>query len=121
MLRLKKFLYSFRYAFRGIIRTVVSEQNMRFHITAAVVVIATGFYSHITATEWCMVILCIGLVICAEAFNTAIESLTDLIKPEHHPVAGKIKDAAAGAVLIAAIAATITGILIFWKYFHQLL
>lgn len=67
----------------------------------------------ISITEWCFVTLCITLVIMAEAFNTAIENLTDLVSPDFHPLAGKTKDLAAGAVLIFSIGAVIVGLLIF--------
>ncbi len=63
-----------------------------------------------------MIIFAIGLVISAEMINTAIETLTDLISPEHHDKAGRAKDIAAGAVLIAAISAAIIGIIIFLPY-----
>lgn len=90
---------------------------MRVHLFAAIVVIAVGFYFNISATEWCIVVICIGMVMSAEIFNSALELLTDLVKPEQHPIAGKVKDAAAGAVLLTALAAAVAGILVFWKYF----
>ena len=71
----------------------------------------------ITRTEWIMVVMCIGTVIAAELFNTAIEKLVDLVSPERHPVAGRVKDIAAGAVLICAVAAAIIGLIIFIPYF----
>lgn len=114
---LKKFLSSFRYAFRGVWNILFSERNMRVHLFAAFVVIAFGIYFNISLTEWCIVALCIGMVMAAEVFNSALEALTDLVKPEQHPVAGKVKDAAAGAVLLTAFAAAVAGILVFWKYF----
>jgi len=110
------FLKSFYYAFRGIMSVIASERNMRIHLLAAVSVISLGFYFHISTTEWCLAVICIGMVMAAEVFNSAIESLTDLVKPEHHPMAGKIKDAAAGAVLLVSIAAGVVGMAIFWKY-----
>lgn len=60
-----------------------------------------------------MVVLCIALVISLEALNTAIEHLTDLVSPDYHPLAGKAKDVAAAAVLIAAMGAAVAGGLIF--------
>ncbi len=111
-----KFLKSFCFAGRGILSVIALERNMRIHALAAVIVIALGFYFSITATEWCLAVICIGMVMAAEAFNSAIEWLTDLVKPEQHPQAGKIKDAAAGAVLLASVAAAAVGVVIFWKY-----
>ena len=69
-----------------------------------------------TRTEWTVVILCFGVVIAAELFNTAIERLVDLVSPERHPVAGQVKDIAAGAVLVCAVAAAIIGLIIFIPY-----
>jgi len=114
---LKNFLNSFHYAFRGIWSILLSERNMRVHLFAAIVAMAFGVYFNITTTEWCIVVLCIGMVMASEVFNSALEALTDLVKPEQHPVAGKVKDTGAGAVLLSALAAAVTGILVFWKYF----
>ena len=114
---IKKLFQSFLFAGRGILSLMVNERNMRIHLLATVTVVAFGMYFNITKTEWCLVALCIGMVMAAEAFNTSIELLTDLVKPEFHPIAGKIKDAAGGAVLLAAITAAIAGLLIFGKYF----
>ena len=63
--------------------------------------------------EWIAVSLSIGIVLGAEGFNTALESLADAVHPEQHPLVGRAKDAAAGAVLLAAIAAIVVGILVF--------
>ncbi len=84
---------------------------------AAMAVIIAGIVLGITRTEWIMVVMCIGTVIAAELFNTAIEKLVDLVSPERHPVAGRVKDIAAGAVLICAVAAAIIGLIIFIPYF----
>lgn len=67
--------------------------------------------------EWCLLAGCIGLVFTAEIFNTAIETLTNLVSPEWHNLAGKTKDLAAGAVLAASITAAIVGSIVFLPYF----
>ena len=118
---LKKLIRSFGFASKGIIAAIISGQNMRIQLLAAIAVIAAGVYFHISVSEWCLVTLCIGMVWMAEAFNTAIEILTNHIQPQFHPEAGKVKDVAAGAVLIISIAAAIVGVLVFWKYLFQLL
>jgi diacylglycerol kinase (ATP) len=87
--------------------------HLRFHAFATVVVIGLGFYFDITRTEWALVALAVGTVWTAELMNTAVEALTDLVSPEYHPLAGKAKDVAAGAVLLAALAALVVGALIF--------
>lgn len=113
---LKKQIRSFRYAWQGIKCCVGKEQNLSFHLIAAATVIIAGFYFGITQTEWLMIILCIGMVIAAELFNTAIEKLVDRVSPERNPIAGQVKDIAAGAVLICAAAAAIIGLIIFIPY-----
>ncbi|MBR2456835.1 MAG: diacylglycerol kinase family protein [Bacteroidaceae bacterium] len=116
MNELKKRIKSFGYAFKGIASLLKKEHNAWIHCLAIVVVTSLGFYFHITPTEWCIVLLCFGMVLAAEGFNTAIERLVDLVSPERHPVAGDVKDVAAGAVLICAIAAAIIGCIIFLPY-----
>lgn len=113
---IKKRIKSFGYAFQGIGNFIRKEPNAWIHCTAVVVVTSLGLYYGISTTEWCIVILCFGLVLMAEAFNTAIERLVDLVSPDFHPLAGTIKDVAAGAVLLGAIAAAIVGCIIFIPY-----
>lgn len=108
-----KRLLSFRYAFQGIADLLRSQPNARIHLVATVVVVGAGFYWHISQTEWLFIILCVALVTALEAINTALEYLTDLVSPGTHPLAGKAKDVAAAAVLIAAIGAVLIGIIIF--------
>ena len=114
------FFKSFVYAWKGI-RIAFGQRNMRVHALCAALAIAGGFLFRISTTEWCIVLLCIGLVMSLETLNTAIEYLVDLISPNYHEKAGKIKDLAAGAVLIAAIVSLVAGLLIFGKYILALL
>jgi len=113
---LKARLNSFRYAFKGIADLFRNTPNAQIHLFAACCAVMAGFYFGISRIEWCIIILCIALVFAAEAANTAIEYLTDLVSPEYHQLAGKTKDAAAAAVLLAAIGAAIVGIIIFAPY-----
>lgn len=110
---LKKQINSFRFAFQGIADLLRTQANSRFHLLAAVAVIAAGFWLHVSAGEWLALIICITLVISLEALNTALEYLTDLVSPDYHPLAGKAKDAAAGAVLLAAFGSLAVGLLVF--------
>lgn len=119
MNELKKRLKSFVYAFKGIGSFLKKEHNAWIHCTAILVVTFAGCYFSITPTEWCIVLLCFAMVLAAEAFNTAIERLVDLVSPTFHPIAGDVKDVAAGAVLICAIAAAIIGAIIFVPYFFN--
>ena len=110
---LKKRLKSFKYAFQGVIELVRSQPNMWIHLLAAVAVVIAGFILSVTQIEWVLLVLCISLVLTAEAFNTALEYLTDLVSPDYHPLAGKVKDVAAAGVLIISIGAAIIGLIIF--------
>jgi len=104
---------SFKFAFTGIITAVKTQANIRIHLIAAILVSAMGFHFRISYEEWVLIILSIGFVVSAELFNSAIEFLTDLVSPEKNVLAGKVKDIAAGAVLISAISAAIVGLIIF--------
>ncbi len=111
---------SFGYAFKGI-KMALSQRNLKIHVACAFIVIALGFFFQITTIEWCMIDLCIGFVIALEIINTAIEYVVDLVSPQFNELAGKIKDIAAGAVLVVSISALLCGILIFGKYIVALL
>ena len=110
---MKKRIRSFGYAGRGIKVDFGSEANMKIHIGIAILVVICGFIFSISITEWIECLLCIGLVFGMEMMNTAIENVVDLASPKLHPLAGKAKDIAAGAVLICAIISVIIGLLIF--------
>ncbi len=109
----KKRLRSFKYAWQGIRFTAETQHNFWIHLAIAFLVIIAGFVFRISLIEWCLTIFAIGLILAAETFNSAIEQLTDLVQPERDSRAGRIKDVAAGAVLLAAIAAALVGLLIF--------
>ena len=110
---MKKRLHSFRYAFQGLADLFRSQPNARIHAVASAVAVCLGLFLQISRLEWAVVVLSIALVISLEALNTAIEHLTDLVSPDYHPLAGKAKDVAAAAVLIAAMGAAVVGGLIF--------
>ncbi len=112
---------SFTHAGRGIWLVIKTTHNAWVDIAILLVVIALGFYFRITQADWMLIVFAAGLVLAAEAFNTAIEIDIDLTSPEYHPFARDTKDVAAGAVLIAAIAAAIIGLLIFGPYLLALL
>lgn len=116
---LKALLKSFIYAFKGILKVMQYERNMWIHIVIAASVIILGLIVQITRLEWILIICCIGFVLVLEILNTAIENLTDLIAPDQNERAAKIKDVAAGAVLIAAITALIIGLFVFVPYIFK--
>lgn len=109
----QKRVASFSYAINGIIQFFKTQHNAWIHSVAAAVAVAAGFTLKINTIEWCAILFCIAFVFVAEMFNTAIEWLTDKVSPEQNPLAGKVKDVAAGAVLIAAIFSVIVGLIIF--------
>ena len=113
-------MLSFKYAFNGIFLMLKNEHNAWIHAFAAVFAVSAGFYFGITKQEWIAVVLTIAMVFAAEAFNSAIEVLVDKISPGYDETAGKIKDLAAGAVLITAIAAAITGLIVFVPHLIKL-
>jgi diacylglycerol kinase (ATP) len=110
---IRRRLRSFRFAFKGIAFAFRTQHNLWIHLVAGVVAVGTGILLHISRTEWLFIVFAIGFVITSELFNTAIEHFVDLASPEWNEKAGRIKDVAAGAVLIAAITALVTGLVIF--------
>jgi diacylglycerol kinase len=110
---LQKRVASFRFALNGLADLFGSQPNARIHLVAAAVAVAAGVYFEIGRTEWIAVTFCVVLVLSLEAVNTAIEYLTDLVSPAVHPLAGKAKDVAAAAVLLAAMGAVVVGGIIF--------
>jgi diacylglycerol kinase (ATP) len=110
---MRKFIRGFGYAFNGIWHATATQLNFKVHLVAAVLAVFGGCTLHISPDEWLWIILCIGLVLAAELFNTAIEFLTDLVSPEYNKKAGLVKDMSAGAVLVIAICALVIGLIIF--------
>lgn len=104
---------SFAYAMEGIVHTVKTQRNMQIHLVAALFVMAAAWWLEIDRTEVIWVLIAITLVLAMELVNTAIEAVVDLVTPDWHAKAKVAKDAAAGAVLIAAILSVAIGIAVF--------
>jgi diacylglycerol kinase (ATP) len=104
---------SFGYAFRGVWAALRTEIHLRFHALATVVVLGLGFYFRLSRLEWALVALAVSLVWSLELVNTAVEAVVNLVSPDYHPLAGRAKDVAAGAVLVGALAALAVGLLVF--------
>jgi diacylglycerol kinase len=113
MMDIQKRIKSFGYAFNGIRLLFSSQANARIHLAVALAVVIAGFLCRISPAEWLTIILCISAVVGMEAMNTAVEWLTDLVSPEYHPLAGKVKDVAAAAVLLTVAGAVAAGLTIF--------
>ena len=106
-------ILSFGFAIQGLITFFKTQHNAWIHLLATIVVIVAGFVLKVNHSEWCWLIISIAMVFMAEMFNTAIEFLTDLVSPQFHPLAKKVKDVAAGAVLIVSIGAVAIGLIVF--------
>jgi len=110
---MKKLIRSFGYAFNGLSYGAKTQLNFRIHLVASILAISLGYALHISVNEWQWIMLCIAIVLMAELFNTALEALVDLVSPDYNKIAGHVKDISAGAVVIAALFALITGAIIF--------
>jgi undecaprenol kinase/diacylglycerol kinase (ATP) len=111
-----KRIFAFKNAFAGLFVFIKQGEHAKLHLIAAILVVFLGWFLSISRTDWILSFLCIALVLCMEAFNSALEYLVDLASPNFHPLAKKSKDIAAAAVLIAAIFALIIGLIIFLPY-----
>ncbi len=110
---ISKRLASFKYAFSGLGSLIRHEHNARVHLLVALLVIAMGFVLGISPVEWMILVITITIVFIAEILNSAIESLADHVSPEYSELIKRVKDYCAAAVLIAAIASVIVGLIIF--------
>jgi diacylglycerol kinase len=118
---MRPFLHSLRYAFAGIAYVLRTQRNARVHAVVAGAVIAAGIACRLSATEWAVIALTIGVVFSAEMTNTVAELAVDLLTQRYQPMAKVAKDAGAGAVLLAALAAIGVGIAIFGPRLWRLL
>jgi diacylglycerol kinase (ATP) len=103
---------SFRHALRGVRETLTTQHNARIHLVMTAAVCGLGWALGVSRLEWCALILAGVAVWVAELLNTALEGLADAVSPEPHPRVGRAKDAAAGAVLLAAAGASLVGLLV---------
>ena len=98
---------------RGFVHAVRAERNMKIHLALGSMVIAGGCFFQISKVEWMLVIMVIAMVIMAEIINTALEELVDIVSPQFSDKAASAKNLGAAAVLVAACASVVVGILIF--------
>jgi len=113
---IKEFITSrvtaFGHAFRGWAYVLQTQHNAWIHSLVATLVIAVGLWLGLPARDWAVLVLAIAMVFTAEFINTSIEAVVDLASPVHHPLAKVGKDVGAAAVLVAALAAALIGLLI---------
>ena len=112
----RRFINSFRFAFRGFLSMMKAEQNFRLHVLAALVVVFFATYFQISIWQWCLIVLMITAVFVLEIMNTIFERLVDMFKPRLHEYVGEIKDMMSATVLVTAMASVIIAVLIFLPY-----
>lgn len=117
----KSTISSFIYAIEGIITVVKTERNMKIHLFMTSLVLSAAFMLNVTVEHLTTLLLCIGWVLMAEMFNTSLEVFCDSLSTEQNPKIKKVKDVAAGAVLISATFAAIIGVLLFYPYIQSYL
>lgn len=104
---------SFRCAFRGLSELFKTQNNARIHGLVAILVLIAGVYLRVSPVEWAVLFLAMALVLATEAMNTAMEILSDRITSQHDPAIGRVKDMAAGAVVISVFGAVASGLFVF--------
>jgi len=120
MISIKRLFKSFRYAIKGMMKTLREEQNLHIQSIAAIIVVVLGAYFNLTRIEWIALILVIGLVIIMEVVNSAIERVTDMLKPRLNTYVKEIKDIMAAAVMLASIIAVLVGLIVFMPYISNM-
>ncbi len=107
------FRKSFLFAIQGFRTAVTTERNIKVMLAAGALAVAAGLVVGLDPLSWAVVLLCCAVVIMAELFNTAIETVVDLVSPEFHPLAGRAKDIAAAAVWFLSAVVAVVGLIVF--------
>jgi len=108
----KSRIASFGHAFHGWGYVIRYEKNARIHAAATILVVIMSTWLVIPSRDWAVLIMAIAMVWAAEILNTSIEAVVDLASPVHHPLAKVGKDVGTAAVLIAACASVLIGLII---------
>ena len=111
------FISSFNHAVEGLIATIRTERNMKFHYFAAIAVIGGSLFMGLTRMEFMLLLFAVSFVLVSELMNTAIERTVDLVTQSYNPLAKLAKDIAAGAVLLSAVNAAVIAYLLFFDRF----
>jgi diacylglycerol kinase len=117
----RSWVRKFRDAFRGAAVGIRGQKSFVVHLLAAAAVIAGGFLLRVSLVEWLVLLLCITLVLGAEMFNSALESMAKAVSRDFHPDLGDALDIGSGAVLVAALGASIVGAILFVHRVGELL
>lgn len=110
-----RFWRSFNHAFEGIMYAARTQPNMRAHLVIALLVLLAASLLHLERDYVVDLVIIIAMVLALELLNTAMEAIVDLLTVNNHPLAKTAKDAAAGAVLVASLAAVVVGYLVFYQ------
>lgn len=120
MIKFKRLLKSFRYAFKGLFKVLREEQNLKVQFIAAFFVIIMATYFRVKTMEWAILLVVIAQVVMMEIINSAVERVSDVIKPRISNYVKEIKDIMAAAVMFASIIAVVVGVIIFYPYVRGL-
>ena len=115
----KSLAWKFACASRGLKWVFSSQKNIKIHLIAAVAVLSAAVWVNMETRDLVLLVAAIALVFVSETINSAVEKTVDLACPHHHPVAAMAKDAAAGAVLLAAFFSVMIGLLVFFPYVEK--
>mgnify|MGYP002852317431 CR=1 FL=1 len=116
-----RFIKSFGYSIEGLKYAYRYEQSMLIHVIATICVLAVNIFFHVTAFEWLVTLICIGMVLAAELFNSAIEAVVDMVTLDIHPLAKIAKDCASAGTFVLAMIAAVIGFVIYIPYVIELL
>ena len=107
------FKKSFFFALQGFRVAIETERNIKVMLGVGVAAVIAGIILQLDLVSWAIIAACCGMVISAELFNTAIETIVDLVSPEFHPLAGRAKDVSAAAVYVLSLTAAVVGMLVY--------
>jgi diacylglycerol kinase len=116
MIKLKRLIKSFKYATRGFIKTFKEEQNLRVQLIIGLMALILAWILGIERLEWAILIFVIGLVVLMEIANSAVERISDVLKPRINSYVKEIKDITAAGVMVASMLAIVIGLIIFLPY-----
>jgi diacylglycerol kinase len=119
MVKFKRLVKSFHYALKGLVKTFREEQNLKVQTIVGLIVILLAWQFKVSRLEWLILIFVISLVILMEIVNSALERVTDVLKPRINGYVKEIKDIMAAAVMLASIVAVVVGLIIFWPYIFK--
>lgn len=121
MFNVMRLFKSFRYAFKGFLKVLKEEQNIRVQLLVAFFVFMIAWYLKIENIEWALLVFVTAIVILMEIVNSAIERVSDVLKPRINTYVKEIKDIMAAAVMFASIVAVVVGLIIFLPYIKDLI